>query len=196
MSIDCTYKLITVKHFPVIVPGVTDIRGKFLCIGLSVLRRETAEAFKWVLENIIEKFEKNDINLFRQEIITDADPSILSAIESLSPNFKQLNCYVHIKRHLNAKLVHLSIDQVDSIEEDLHDLQLSMTQFLFQNTINAFFQKWSEFDLSLFLDYFEKQYIKKNNQCFEGPGLFAPSTSNGIERFNLEIKNNYCSIRR
>ena len=53
LSIDCTYKLITVKHFPVIVAGVTDIRGKFLYIGLGVLRRKTAEAFKWVLENII-----------------------------------------------------------------------------------------------------------------------------------------------
>ena len=28
LSIDCTYKLITIKHFPVIVAGVTDIRGK------------------------------------------------------------------------------------------------------------------------------------------------------------------------
>ena len=71
-----------------------------------------------------------------------------------------------------------------------------MTQFSFQNTINVFFQKWSEFDLSLFVYYFEKQYIKKNNQWLEGAGLFAPSTSNGIERFNLEIKNTYLSIRR
>ena len=66
-----------------------------------------------------------------------------------------------------------------------------MTQFSFQNTINVFFQKWSGLDLSSFLDYFEKKYIKENNQWFERTGLFAPSTSNGIERFNLEIKNNY-----
>ena len=33
--------------------------------------------------------------------------------------------------------------------------------------------------------------MDKKSACFEGANLIGPSTSNGIERFNLECKNTY-----
>ena len=43
----------------------------------------------------------------------------------------------------------------------------------------------------MFLDYFTRQYLDKNSAWYEGANLIGPSTSNGIERFNLECKNTY-----
>ena len=42
-----------------------------------------------------------------------------------------------------------------------------------------------------FINYFTRKYLDKKSPWFEGANLIGPSTSNGIERFNLECKNTY-----
>jgi hypothetical protein len=75
------------------------------------------------------------------------------------------------------------------MEKDIVSLQLakSFQEFSIANAL--FTKKWRK-DASVkeFLDYFEVQYLQKNNGLFEGLSIGSPSTNICIESTNNMIK--------
>ena len=107
------------------------------------------------------------MEFFQQPIITDAAPAILAAVTQHHPSFKQMNCYLHVKRRLDPKFKHLENDLQVSIKNDLATLQLSFTQHSFINSTRAFTAKCSEFNMELFIDYFTSNTWIKNRHALK-----------------------------
>jgi len=68
-------------------------------------------------------------------------------------------------------------------------MQASNTEEEFSTASSLFLKKWSTNEaVKLFLSYFEEQYLKKRNSWYEEAAPRFPSTNNGPESINAQIK--------
>jgi len=73
---------------------------------------------------------------------------------------------------------------------DLQALQLCKDEAKFLKALKLFIQKWKQKkDVRITdFEYFEQQWLTKNPYWYEGAALCQPSTNNGLESTNANIK--------
>jgi hypothetical protein len=69
---------------------------------------------------------------------------------------------------------------------------------LIPDLLDLFLKKWRSVDASVntFCDYFNDNWLLKNYEWSEGAAPGYPSTNNGLEGTNNDIKNSYASSER
>lgn len=84
---DATYKTNFHSLALTVFSGVNN-EGKNIIFGFALVKRETLETYKWLLENLV-RF--ND-GIEPKTVLTDFDPSMCGAIERVMNNTTHLLC--------------------------------------------------------------------------------------------------------
>ena len=85
----------------------------------------------------------------------------------------------------------------NDIKKEIIFLQGLTNRKLYEQGIELFKLKYSQFSVTrTFLSKFSKCFIEKNNNWQEPYDVFAPSTNNALERFNLLVKDKYFKWNR
>lgn len=83
------------------------------------------------------------------------------------------------------------------VKHEILFLQALTSKRLFNQGISLFISKYKQFVTTrAFISEFVKRFINKNANWHESYDIFAPSTNNALERFNLLIKQSYTNWNR
>ncbi|CAF1398921.1 unnamed protein product [Rotaria magnacalcarata] len=196
LKVDATYKL-TWNELPLLVFGSSDADRHFHPFAIALVSNdEDSICYKDLFNQLqLISTQENNRPFYINFIMADGAPGIRKAQKDLFPGAKRLMCWAHVIRkcHEHRKLV--PKDKWNQIDLDIHDLQLSFSDSLFQCGASLLMKKWSSDTLiKQFQEYFYDQWIIKLplwREKYEGAGINIPSTNNGCESLNGKIKQQY-----
>lgn len=130
-------------------------------------------------------------------LIADLAGEIRNGFFSLYPEKACIDCWYHVSTNIEKRLKREVHDETDfnRIKYDVHKLQLSQSQEVFQYAAELFIKKWKP-QYSEFVKYFERQYVEQHNQWFEGVAYGVPSTNVAQESTHAKIKQTFTGNRR
>ena len=110
--------------------------------------------------------------------------------------FVRVMCWAHVYRAVELKLSSIKDKSISQqILLDIEHLQVSYTPKLFEYAYKLFTEKYKKLnnkDVDYFLEYFHKEWISSSNSgWYEGVAINIPSTDNGLESKNAQIKSHY-----
>lgn len=197
IQIDATYKLIW-NGFPVFVLGTTDKKKKFHLIAIGVSTNEKQEDFEFMMSSLKTSVEVIIKKIYMPTVlISDAAPAITNAFDSIFMNGKKTKvmCYYHVVSNLKKqKLADNSTENWEKIKSDVNYLHLAPSEPAFSKACKLFVEKNRR--EKNFCEYFQRIWVEKNCNWFEGIKHFTPSTNNGVEAFNSVLKRDYSYRRR
>ena len=192
VHIDATYKLMTC-NYPLIIVGISDLQSTFYLTAVAIVEAETAEAYKWVLQIIVEKCRSLNIHFHPTAVIADNSSAISLAVSQVFPECKRLHCWFHTWKLIDALLKPYTSFR-DMLSDDIHFLQTLFHPTLFSQALELFERKWNK--LTELIKTFSDHHIRHNQNWNEAADIFAPSTNNCLERFNRTIKTRYTKMNR
>lgn len=101
----------------------------------------------------------------------------------------KLMCYVHVGRAIDRWKIGNS-DLKPEIKSNLSQLRLAYNEKVFKAGCELFLVKWKEKHME-FAVYFEKVWLGKNRNWYNGAGFRVPHTNNALEGFNGKIKTHH-----
>ncbi|CAF4506684.1 unnamed protein product [Rotaria sp. Silwood2] len=108
------------------------------------------------------------------------------------PQSRRLMCWSHMIRKCRLHRNLVPKDLWPSMDQDIHSLQLSFSDDIFNNGVKLFLQKWNAIpSMKNFMEYFVEQWITKLPYWYEGAVFGKPATNNGCESMNAIIKQKY-----
>ena len=124
--------------------------------------------------------------------MADGSLAISSAVEKAYPMAKRLMCWAHLLRNFKLRVNALNETTRNGILGDLQLLQYSRTEEEFDNAISFLSIRWPD-DL---YRYFVETWISSGLKHFyEGASPF-PSSNNGLEAHNKQIKSVHTRYKR
>eukprot|EP00347_Sterkiella_histriomuscorum_P023960 403332789 len=186
---DATYKTNFHSLALTVFSGVNN-EGKNVVLGFALVKRETLETYKWLLENLL-RF--ND-GIEPTTILTDFDASMCGAIERAFKNSVHLLCQWHMQQNFKKRFLFLKrIHQGQAkllYKYIVYGLIYEENQKVFETTLNLVFQS---VDLigSHNLEYLQKlMLIKEKWTSAFAPTIFLAKThtTSRIEAVNSQIK--------
>ena len=119
-----------------------------------------------------------------------------SAFDYVTGEFVRVMCWAHVYRAVELKLSSIKDKSISQqILLDIEHLQVSYTPKLFEYAYKLFTEKYKKLnnkDVDYFLEYFHKEWISSSNSgWYEGVAINIPSTDNGLESKNAQIKSHY-----
>ena len=200
ITTDATYKLLWLG-FPVLIVGTTCKNCNYHPYGIGLASNEKTKDFQLMFEGIIHGI-KNIYNCdFRPHILqADAARAITKGFEQAfnfesDTEYIRLNCWSHVNRNCDHRLVCIKDTKIkDSIKADLKNIQMSHNTKTFEKLCALFIKKWKQLDdtnVNTFCDYLNDNWIEKNEKWYEGAAPGYPSTNNGNEGTNQDIKDSY-----
>lgn len=192
LHVDATYKLV-IGNFPLLVAGITDRNKRFHPLVLAFCYSETKDDYLFLLQSIKEGFAKFNIEspIF-EFFVADAAQAISSAFVSIKETsniFKETCkrgvCWAHVIRAIDSKIESLANNDF-SLKSDIRICQLAICEQEFYNAIALLKNKHANY--SVFLKYFQDNWIDKNMNWYEGCSLLFPSTNNALECYNKFLK--------
>ena len=179
----------------VLLCGTTDSHKHFHPYSLNICTIETEADFCFMYS--IKKVSKSllDFEYRSNCLFADAAPAIHNGFKlpfgykSLE-EFKRVICWSHCERNCEEKSNGIGQQVRDSILSDIKKIQVMPNTESFSCAIKLFFDKWQQNDeATVFLKHFKNEWVDKNCTWYEGFALGQiPSTDNGLERLNREIK--------
>jgi hypothetical protein len=115
--VDGTYK-ITIQDFPLVVFGVTDLKGVFHPICFMITSHETEEDFYYMYHGLHIQCEIMELEWRPSFIMQDAQQSSYNAIKRLFPDVEVLMCYYHVTENIRKKCKQY-IDNREDVYEEL-----------------------------------------------------------------------------
>ena len=196
LHVDGTYKL-NIYRFPVIVIGFSDFDKRFICTGICFVQNENKETYLWILQEIKKYLGRNSLKCGFKNVIGDNAEAITSAVNEFDESLLRTNCWAHIKRLIDAKIKSLESTVRNEFLSDLIFMQ-NLTDLRVFNKLKILLRKKYESlkYTSDFIEMFFNNYMCTNNNWYEAYDVFAPSTNNATERFNLLIKEKYTNWKR
>ncbi|CAF1063645.1 unnamed protein product [Didymodactylos carnosus] len=193
LQVDATYK-ITWNELPMLVFGSTDANRHFKPFGIALVSHdENAKCYNQLFTSInalaVQEFN-HPCSI--DHLMADGALGITCAQQTVFPQSRRMMCWFHMiqKCRLHRNLV--TKEQWVSIDADLHAIQLSFSDDVFNRGITLLIQKWSANPLMKnFSDYFVDQWVTKLPFWYEGAAYGKPSTNNGCESMNAVIKQKY-----
>ncbi|CAF1515445.1 unnamed protein product [Rotaria sordida] len=193
LQIDATYKL-TWNELPLGVFGTPDCNRNFRPFGVAPVSEDESSS---CYEHLFNSLRSLSIQQFHQPylpkfIMADGALGITSAQQKIFPNVTRLMCWFHMMQKCHSHRNLLSKQQWSQVDKEIHAVQLSFSDDVFNHGINLLMNKWrTEPSLANFCDYFNEQWVEKLRYWYEGSALNLPSTNNGCESFNATIKRQY-----
>lgn len=190
MCADATYKVVY-QGYPLLLAGSVDANRKFHLIAAALSVSERAidyEFFFNVIQKSVERFCSSEFK--PTVLISDASTAIINAFyktfESATSN---VVCWAHVKRNVYKKTSN------SEILSDIDKLQLMPDKKTFERGSKLFLQKWKSSN-EKFCSYFQKTWLLKNCNWYEGCEIRIPSTNNALESNNSQIKKKYTLRKR
>jgi hypothetical protein len=198
ITTDATYKLLWLG-FPVIIVGTTCKNNNFHPYGIGLSSNEKTKDFKLMFESVKEGVKILGAEIKPHILQADAASAISRGFEQAfeykdESEYTRLNCWSHVNRNCDHRLICVKDIKVkEQIKEDIKCLQMSDNENKFRKLCDLFLKKWRSVDASVntFCDYFNDNWLLKNYKWFEGAAPGYPSTNNGLEGTNNDIKNSY-----
>lgn len=192
--IDSTYK-VNYQGFPFMVLGTVDRAKQFHPIAAAICSHETAEDFEFIFLSI------KEIVFTMFGVVLDFTLLMADAAEAISNGFlrvftgKVLMCAVHVKRAIKKRVISkdhgVAKENRDSIIRDVQLLQLCTTNTSFDKATTLFTDYWTDKEPE-FVEYFRSEWLEQHPNWHEGASSSdGPSSNNGLESFNLRIKEDH-----
>ena len=193
-STDGTHKLIY-EGYPIIISGIIDQSKAFhpTCFCFSTSESECGYAFVFETVKNYLKQEKQ-IDYLPEYLVADSAISITNGFNKVfKHDYVRINCWAHGERNVEDKMkkIHLDKDIRPALLVDIKRLQICKNETSFINGVQLFFKKWEakkDKIIDEFLEYFQLEKMTNSPNWYEAAAQFVPSTSNGIESGNREIK--------
>lgn len=201
LGCDATYKLSTLD-IPLYVLGTLDAANHFHYIAIGCCTHEKTDDYIFYFSAIKEAAIDNYIEMSPEVLLSDGSLPIINAFYNVFESSAHTNnmCHVHVMR--NA-VKHLESDEslkgnkaekkriVDMFKEDFVLLQTSSTEEKFKIAYALFKEKYEKISKT-FIDYFDKQWIRKPlfSNWYEGANKFVMA-NNALEAENGVIKKNF-----
>ena len=196
ICIDTTYKLL-VSNYPVVVVRSFGRDNKFYLHVIGFTRRETKSSFISCWQIILMYLRSLTINWYPRAVMSDCAEAIHGSIVDVFPAATRLVCWAHVSRNVLKKIPKEDKNLRERIYQDICKLQLASDCNMFNKAVQVFFQYWHKHaEMSLFLNYFKKEYIQRNYSWYEGASILSPSSNNGLEAFNGIIKKYILEYRK
>jgi len=152
-----------------------------------VCSTETEKDFEFIFKTL----KSHTLNLNPSVLIADCAEAITNGfIAAFGNNFTRVHCWFHVMKKLKEKLsVTVDAETKQQILSDIRIIQVSSTKSEFQTACSLFLKKWAKNDrVRPFLNYFEAEYLNSRSGWYEGVAPGFPSTNNGLESLNNQIK--------
>lgn len=187
ICIDATYKL-NWNDFPLIILGSVDRANKFHPLVYACTSNETTEDYKFVFDSVKSAIEAYYGENFQPTtIIADGAHSIRNAFFSVFESAKiGIMCFPHVLRNVMKQKFTVKTNKW-LIIADIKKIQQSSNREMFEMMSDLFCKKWKNFEPE-FISYFKKQWLNSLCNWFEGCANYTPSTNNGVESHNANIK--------
>lgn len=195
ICIDATYKL-NWLGFPLMVLGTVDRAKRFHPLIYACCSHEATIDFEFIFKSIKTAIKTHFDYEFEPEImIADGSDAIRNAFFNSFESAKlDIMCYVHVLRNC-SKQPFTSKSTKAQIFVDIGKMHLAPNKATFVMMANLFCEKWVEIE-SNFVEYFRKQWLNAHCNWFEGISQYTPSTNNGLESHNAQIKRKVTLRRR
>lgn len=195
ICIDATYKL-NWNGFPLVILGTVDRAKKFHPLVYACTTNETTDDYTFIFESIKTAVEVHFESSFEPTIIiADGAHQILNAFFNVFTSADLgIMCFPHVIRNIRKRQFKVKSNK-QLILDDIRKIQKSPNRAMFEMMCDLFCQKWQPFE-SDFIDYFRKQWLGDLNNWFEGAAEYTPSTNNGVESHNANIKRKVTLRRR
>ncbi|XP_043210565.1 uncharacterized protein LOC122375318 [Amphibalanus amphitrite] len=200
VHVDATYKL-NWNGCPVLITGVTDRQGKFFPSLYSVTSTETTEDYAALLLCLKESVERETNEVFRPRVVVaDCCEAISNAVEAVFPQAIRRSCWFHVKKAVDSRLRGAPEAIRKIFLQDLANLQVCLTAAEFRwfgaRMLEKWRRQWPTEDGERFCRYFSTTYLQRFSVWSEGHDVASPSTNNGLEAFNGEIKKQHTMRER
>ena len=191
---DGTYKL-NWNSYPLIVVGTADKERKNHPFGIGVSAKETMEDFAFMFQAIkMGAQEFHSIDFQPAYLMSDAAHAIGNGARATWPSIAIGMCWAHVATNLKKKLAIVG-DKIlaAKIKSDIYFLQTAVNEPEFNRLKGLLIQKWRNKSegVDLFLDYFQREWLDKNCNWFEGFQESGISANNGLESNNRWIKEDF-----
>ncbi|XP_055307521.1 uncharacterized protein LOC129571717 [Sitodiplosis mosellana] len=195
ICIDATYKL-NWNGFPLIILGTVDRAKKFHPLAYACTTSETADDYEFVFESIKTAVEVYFEAKFEPTtIIADGAHAIRNAFFKVFPSADLgIMCFPHVIRNIRKRHFKVKSNK-QLILDDIRKIQKAPNRSMFEMMCELFCEKWKRLE-SEFIEYFRKQWLGDLNNWFEGAAEYTPSTNNGVESHNANIKRKVTLRRR
>lgn len=187
---DATYKL-NREGYPLLVFGCSDKQRAFHVIAVAICDSETTEDYAFCFKEIENTaFRVLGQNVKFEVLVSDAAPAIKNGFDEVYPERETVTCYFHMKKRIDTFNQFKKKENKESIVRDIGKLQISPSRCAFEAATKLFEKKWIRKEKP-FVEYFLQNWVKKNNDWFEGVRHFTPSTNNSLESFNDKLKRDF-----
>lgn len=165
---DATYKCVW-QGYPVLIVGTTDADRHFHHFGLAICMNEATADFEFVFSAL----KKGSVMVSAEPIdpkvlVSDASAAIKKAFGNVfGIDRKTVTCWIHMMRNMEKRLKSLKKETADGMREDIFYLQTLHDEKVFSIGIQLFISKWEASEME-FIRYFQKEWIEKNGEWYEG----------------------------
>ena len=131
-----------------------------------------------------------------KKLLADAALCIKNGFLMKWPNATVLMCYFHVSVKVDERVKKDFSDENvrKMVKDDFYLLQLATSPEVFQKASKYFIKKYA-FNES-FVNYFEKEWLRKNPNWFEGAAKLTPSTQCAQESKHGKIKQTFTDNER
>jgi hypothetical protein len=133
---DGTYK-ITINGFPVVVYGVTDMKGQFHPISFMLTSHEQEEDFVYFYRSLIKQAELMSLEYNPQYMMQDACRASFNAVEKCFPDAIILMCYFHVVENIRKHKHLIDSDQYEELKSDIAAIHMAISQSEYLEMIEA-----------------------------------------------------------
>lgn len=186
---DATYKIV-IQRYPVLNFGTTDQDNvqHFHLMGMMLSKYERTADYAFAFKALRDGVKRIIGTEFKPNLLmSDAAPAIGNAFKSTFGNdVTVLMCFTHVLINVDRKAVKRKENEIE-IKSDLRKLRLAPDQAQFDIGCKLFLGKWSIRE-KVFADYFEKTWILKNQNWYNGVHYRVPTTNNAMEGFHSNLK--------
>lgn len=193
--VDATYKL-NYQGFPLLVVGTIDKNKSFHLIAICCCVHEREEDFNFFFKTVAKAVKTvHDIDLQPEIMVSDAADAIRNSFFNSFASAKlDIMCYAHVVRNIRKQRLQ-NRSNMQSILNDVRILQRSNSKERFKVLCELFCKKWQAEEPE-FVAYFQKVWLGRHCNWFEGSADYTPSTNNALESFNNRIKREITKRKR
>lgn len=183
---DGTYKITVEKH-PLLIVGTTDKTRRFHLIGIALATKERSQDYEFLFDSV-----KRGMSMVAEKVI---NPKVLMADSAAAiqngyiQSFNKTEiamCYAHVCFNFK-KYNYKDQKNRQPMKSDLRLLHLMDDEQSFDIAWKLFKKKWEKSEPDV-VSSFEKSFILKNKNWYEGFRQHTPTTNNALESFNRTIK--------
>ncbi|KAF4759075.1 hypothetical protein FOZ63_022567, partial [Perkinsus olseni] len=191
MSTDATYK-VNFHGFPVLTLAMVDYHNHTFPIALAICGNEKIDDYR-------ELFLSTDVGAAKMGlpshspsfIMADGAPAITRAAGQVFPAAGRAMCWYHMKKNVETFMRGLKMEERDEniIMRDLSYVQLATSQKAFFEMFRLFAAQHEPRHPEL-LKYIRESWVQNPpyNTWWEGFAPRLPSTNNGLESMNNQLK--------